>query len=190
MVISQAEAASALRDVDQTTARTIEMRAYRHASPHLVLWGLLWIVGYVLMGLLPIERWGLVWLPIDLIGVIGSMILGFRSRAAAGQAAKAAYPAPGPLAISLLFIGLFMAAVYLVFAPTTPEPYLVLPALLLGLIYVVTGSWQMQRLAWVGAAVFLLTIAGFLFMKPWLSFWIAGVGGGGLVLGGLWMRKA
>ena len=189
MVISQAEAASALKEVEETTARIVEMHAYRNASPHLILWGLIWIAGYVLTGLVPIEQWAMVWLPLDLIGIVGSMILGFRARAVARGHANAAHPSPGPLAVSLLFVGLFMGAVYAVFAPTTPEPFLVFPGLLLGLIYVVAGAWRMQRLAWVGAIIFALTLVGFVFFRPWLSFWIAAVGGGGLVLGGLWMRK-
>jgi hypothetical protein len=94
------------------------------------------------------------------------------------------------MAVTMLFVTLFACAVYVVFAPTRPEPFLVLPALLLGLVYVVAGVWKMQRLAWIGAAVFLLTMAGYLLLQPWLSFWIAGVGGGGLILGGLWLRRA
>ena len=187
MAISRAEAADALREVDQATARTQEMRAYRYASPHLILWGLLWAVGYGLSGLVRPDQWGLVWLPVDAVGVLGSIMIGFRSRTA--TAGRGGYPEAGKLAITLLFVGLFMAAVFVVFAPARPEPYLVFPGLLLGLIYVVAGIWKMQRLAWIGAAVFGLTLAGFAFLAPWLSFWMAAVGGGALVIGGLRLRK-
>ena len=34
-----------------------------------------------------------------------------------------------------------------------------------------------------------VTMAGFVYAKPWLPFWIAAAGGGGLILGGLWMRR-
>ena len=30
---------------------------------------------------------------------------------------------------------------------------------------------------------------GFVYAKPYLPFWIAASGGGGLILGGLWMRR-
>jgi hypothetical protein len=189
MSMSPAEAATALREVDETTARTVAMKGYRHVSPHLLLWGAIWVIGYVLMGLEPRQQWGWVWLPLDLLGMVGSAILGSLARAAARSGRGSTDLPPGPLLVSLLFVGLFMAAVYIVFAPTATEPYLVLPPLVLGLVYVVAGAWRMQRLAWIGAAVFLLTMVGFLFFKPWLSFWIAAVGGGGLVLGGLWLRK-
>jgi hypothetical protein len=94
-----------------------------------------------------------------------------------------------PLMVTMLFIALFIICAYAVFAPTTSDPYLVFPALVLGLVYVVAGAWRMPRLAWIGAAVFVATMVGFLFFRPMLAYWIAAVGGGGLVLGGLWLRK-
>lgn len=188
MAISPAEAASALRDVEAATARTVEMRAYGYASPHLILWGLIWIAGYGLMGRLPQEDWGWLWLVLDSIGGGGSALLAYRARIAS-RGGGAAAPSVCSLLIALFFVAMFIAAVYVVFAPTRPEPYLVFPALVLGLVYVVAGIWKLRRLAWIGAAVFVLTLAGFLLLKPWLAYWLAAVGGGGLVLGGLWLRK-
>lgn len=191
MPISQAEAAIALRDVERTTARAQEMRAYSYASPHLLLWGAIWVVGYLAMGFAPRELWGAIWVPLDLAGAAGSALLAARAKARASAAAVASGAfSPVALLVALSFTALFVVSVFAVFAPTRPEPYLVFPALVLGLVYVVAGAWKMPRLAWVGAAVFLLTMAGYVLMKPWLSFWIAAVGGGGLVIGGLWLRKA
>src|SRR4051794_35989275 len=67
MVISSSEAAAALRDVAQTDRRTRVSGAYHVASPHLILWGLIWVAGYSGCGLMPAEQWGLVWLPLILI---------------------------------------------------------------------------------------------------------------------------
>ena len=35
----------------------------------------------------------------------------------------------------------------------------------------------------------MLSLIGFFFLQPWLAYWLAGVGGGGLVLG-VWLRRA
>jgi hypothetical protein len=189
MNMSPTEAASALREVDETTARTVAMKGYRNASPHLMLWGAIWILGYVLMGIEPKQNWGWVWLPLDLVGVVGSAVIGSRMRSAVGAGVSPSSLPLAPLMVTMLFIALFIVSAYAVFAPTTSEPYLVFPALVLGLVYVVAGAWRMPRLAWIGAAVFVATMVGFLFFRPMLPFWIAAVGGGGLVLGGLWLRK-
>jgi hypothetical protein len=188
MTMSRAEAASALREVDQATARAVAMSGYRQASPHLILWGLIWAVGYALMRVVPTGQWGLIWLPLDALGIVGSAIVGARIRAARG-AQDAGAPRLAPLVISFLSVALFIGCVYAVFSPVTTEPYLVFPALVIGLVYVVLGVWRMPRLAWIGAAVFALTMAGFIYLTPWLTLWMAAVGGGGLILGGLWLRK-
>lgn len=190
MAISQTEAATALRDVERTTARATEMRAYSYASPHLLLWGVIWVLGYGAMGYSAPRDWGLIWAPLDLVGIAGSALIAARARArASAMAVESGAFSPAAMLIALLFTALFVVCTFTVFAPDRPEPYLVFPALVLGLVYVVAGAWKMQRLAWIGAAVSTLAMVGYLLMTPWLGYWIAAVGGGGLILGGLWLRK-
>jgi hypothetical protein len=188
MAITRAEAADALRDVERTTERTHVLRGYRHASPHLILWGAIWVLGYAAMGVLPQEQWGWVWLGLDLVGVAGSATIA--GRAGGGLAAEAGRgPGMAAMFAVMVFIVLFVVATYTVFAPRGPESYLVFPALVLGLVYVAAGAWKMPRLAWVGAAVFALSMAGYFLARDSLAFWLAAVGGGGLILGGLWLRR-
>jgi hypothetical protein len=191
MTISSTEAAQALRDIAQTDRRTRVSGAYHVASPHLILWGLIWAAGYTLSGLTPPERWGLVWLPLIAVGVIGAVVLGMR--AGGGQRregiGKAGFSAGRTVTLALA-IGLFIGSVYIVFQPASPLPYLVFPALITALIYVLLGALLgLPRYTAIGAAMFLVTMAGFLYAQPLLPFWIAAAGGGGLILGGLWMRK-
>jgi hypothetical protein len=192
MVISSTEAAAALRDIAQTDRRTRVSGAYHVASPHLILWGLLWAVGYAGCGVLPPEKWGLVWLPLILIGVLGATLLGMRAGAgSSGGAAsgKIGFDVGKSLMLALA-IGAFMGSVYYVFQPVTPLPYLVFPALITALVYVMLGGlFGLPRYVAVGATMFLVTMIGFIYAKPYLPFWIAAAGGGGLIVGGLWMRK-
>jgi hypothetical protein len=48
----------------------------------------------------------------------------------------------------------------------------------------------MRRFVGIGLAIFAASLIGAMFFQPWLCFWLAGVGGGGLVLGGLWLGRA
>jgi hypothetical protein len=187
MDISRADAATALREVDETQIRTLQARGYRHASPHLIWWGLIWAIGYASCGVLSAEQWGPLWLGFDLVGMAGSVVIGVRS---ASQPGFTAGGTPWKILLAAVFVGLFVVATYRLFAPTTVEPFIAFPAILIGLIYVLVGIWTMPRLAWVGVTIFLLAMIGFLFFKPVLPFWIAAVGGLGLILGGLWMRRA
>jgi hypothetical protein len=191
MVISSTEAAEALRDIAQTDRRTRVSGAYHVASPHLILWGLIWAVGYTGSGLTPPEQWGLVWLPLIAIGVVGAIALGMRAgaRREPGTSGAAGFSA-GKSAMLAMAIGVFMGSVYFVFQPATPLPYLVFPALITALIYVLLGALLgLPRYTAIGAIMFVVTMIGFVYAKPMLPFWIAVAGGGGLILGGLWMRK-
>lgn len=188
MEITRSEAAAALQDVERMQARGMEMRGYRIAGPHLILWGAIWAVGYGLMAVRPQSEWGLIWLPLDAIGIAVSIVgLGAGSYS---RERKGAGGMGWRMMIGILFVALFMAATYTVFAPATPMPMIVFPGMVVGMIYVAAGLAWMTRLAWIGASIFLLTIVGFLLFQPWLLWWMAVVGGGGLALGGLWLRKA
>jgi hypothetical protein len=190
MTISSTEAAEALRDIAQTDRRTRVSGAYHVASPHLILWGLIWAAGYGLSGVTPPEKWGLVWLPLIAIGVVGAVALGMRAGAGRKAGASGVGFSVGKSMTLAAAITLFIGSVYFVFAPVSPLPYLVFPALITALIYVLLGGLLgLPRYVAIGAVIFVVTMIGFVYAKPLLPFWIAAAGGGGLILGGLWMRR-
>ena len=184
MVISRDEAEAALSEIERTTFRGEALRSYRFAGPILMLWGVIWAIGYVAMGLLPVRQWGFIWLPLDFVGVAATILM---SRKAPGGVKGAG----GWRALAvILMVGAFSGAVYVVFQPTSPGPFLAFPGLLAGMIYGVFGIWRMTRYIWIGAAVFAATLIGFFCFPVGLAFWMAAAGGGGLILAGLWLRRA
>jgi hypothetical protein len=188
MSLSSGQAAAALDDIERTERRTQAATSYSIASGYLILWGLVWIAGYGACAMLPPERWGLPWLPLIALGTLGSTWLGMRARGTGKGAARNA-----PFAQSAIMgaaIMVFIAAVYYVFQPTSPLPYLVFPSLVAGLVYTLAGAVaRMPRFVWIGAAIFVLTLAGYALAPQWSALWAAAAGVG-LVLGGLWLRKA
>lgn len=187
MGISRTEAASALTDIERTAGRSRELKGYQIAGPILMVWGVVWAIGYSAMGLLPVERWGLVWLPLDVVGLAATVLLSRRPRMN-GQAGKVGMGwrmGVGVLAVLAFFVG-----TYTVFQPTTIEPAIVYPGLVTGLVYTMVGVAYMPRFLWIGAGVFVASLVGHFLFQPWLAFWMAAVGGGGLILAGLWLRRA
>jgi hypothetical protein len=185
-MITENEAADSLRDVERVSRRTHVASAYALASPHLILWGLVWVAGYTGTGLTAPERWGWVWLPGIVAGSIGSAILG--RRAVRSGTAKAGGSTTGRSFLMALIIMLFMGSVYLVFKPTSMLPYLVFPALIMALTYARVGTFGLPRFTWIGAGVFAAVMLGYLLAPALMPFWLAAAGGGGLILGGVWMR--
>jgi hypothetical protein len=184
MSVSPDQAAAALHDIDCTERRTQVAKGYSIASPYLILWGFVWIAGYGASAVVAPEHWGLIWLPLAVIGGIGSGWVGSRATGTAHQ---------GAFSQSLLLAAatfLFIASVYYVFRPASPLPYLVFPSLIAGLVYTLAGALtRMTRFVWIGAGIFLVTMTGFIAAPDYMAIWVAIAGGGGLLLGGLWLRK-
>ncbi len=83
----------------------------------------------------------------------------------------------------------FIAATYLVMRPNTTAQYEVYPALVVGLAYVLAGLIAgARRYVMIGALVFCLALAGYFLLGSLLPYWLAVVGGGGLIAGGLWLK--
>jgi hypothetical protein len=187
MSISAGQAAAALQEIERTELRTRVSGGYQAASPHLILWGCVWAVGYAGCGLAPPAKWGLVWLPLILLGTLGSAWFGRR----AGMArTDASHGAGGWRSVAMAgTIALFMGSTFFVFRVTNPLPYLVFPALVTGLVYTLAGLLApLPRFAWIGATIFVVTLGGYVAAPALTPYWIAIAGGGGLMLGGLWLR--
>ena len=61
MPMSQDEAAAALKEIEQTGNHVRELHAYAGASPHFMIWGLVWMFGYAMTEFMPDLRnlfWG------------------------------------------------------------------------------------------------------------------------------------
>lgn len=187
MGISRNEAASALTDIERTAGRSRELKGYQIAGPILMVWGVVWAIGYSAMGLLPVERWGVIWLPLDVAGLAATVLLSRRPRVngKTGQAGMGWRIGVGSLAVVA-----FYAATLTLFRPTSVDVGLAYPGVVTGLIYAMVGLAFMPRFLWIGAGVFAASLVGYFLFQPWLAFWMAAVGGGGLVLSGLWLRRA
>lgn len=192
-MVSRSEALASLNEADMIGRRVRLTVGYGVASPHLILWGIIWFAGYAACGMTDPSSWGVIWLPLVLAGAIAATLIGMRARAGAGAGAGArAVPAEGSGLRSItlsLATAAFFVSVYWVFRPAPLDAYLVFPALVTALIYVIIGSFGGTRFGWIGAGMFIVSMAGYLFLQPWLPFVIAVAGGGGLVLGGVWLRK-
>jgi hypothetical protein len=174
MGLSPQDALAALNDVEAADMRARASQANRAGAPYLILWGAVWVVGYVLSG------W--MWLGIGLAGFAAMFLLPRRrsdGRAFRGQT----------VAITTVAIWAFITATYWVMRPTEGDQYLIFPPLMVGLVYSLMGSVRRSRIMWVGMAVTVLSVIGYAFLRPVLPFYLAAVGGGGLILGGLWMRQ-
>ncbi len=179
MALSPQQAAEALRDVDLAQRRSSIFDGYQHAAPHFVLWGIIWAVGYGLTDFLPAHStaiWGAV-LPVGIIA--GGFV--------ASRGAKRGFGWRYGAIAATMFV--FFASAFFIMSPVTDRQVGAFIPLVVATIYVLMGIWAGPRLVVAGIAVAALTLVGFSLFSEHFYLWMAGVGGGSLVLAGIWLRQ-
>jgi len=178
MELSPQEAASALRDIETAQQRSATLRSYTLSSPHLVLWGLLWVVGYGLTDLFP-QHGRAIWAAIIAIGLVA----GFAATRQGGRRAGWRYGA-----VALTMIGFFFA-IFAVMSPVNGRQIAAVIPLALAAAYILLGISRGPRFIVTGVVIAALTLAGFFLLEQHFFLWMAGVGGAALILAGLWLRR-
>ena len=188
MSLTSKEAAESLSDVERASRRSAQAFGYSKGSPHLILWGLIWVAGYSATDFYP-HLANIIWAGLVLIGMAGSFLIG-----KATHPRDAASAAKGR-AVGLRMFGLvaivwvFMGATYSIMGPLHGMQPAAFPAILIGTLYCAAGLWAGLRYMVVGALVVVLTLAGYYLLSEHFLLWMAFIGGGALILAGLWFRQ-
>jgi hypothetical protein len=194
MPLSPNEAAQTLGEIARTEKRSAEAHEYANASPGFILWGLIWLAGYSGSYLLPnygFQRginW--LWFALTIAGVVGSHLIGRYQYRHQHPGKKAEGRAVG-LRFGMTFFAmfLFVVATFTIMRPVHPAAVGAFIPLLVSLAYAIWGIWRGLRFLYVGIAVAALTLGGFLYLREFFLLWMAFVGGGSLILVGLWLKK-
>ena len=182
--MSARQAAEALLDVQRTQRRFSILRGYEYGAPHFLLWGCIWIAGFASSYAFP-GRQGPIWWALDAFGILAGLLI-VRATPAGGMHAKRSWQYMAAAATMAAFI----IASYYVMAPLSGSQFAAFPALVMVLFYVLTGIWRGSRWIVVGSAVGMLTLLGYGLLREYFMLWMATVGGGTLLLTGVWMRRA
>jgi hypothetical protein len=188
MPVSHSEANLALADVARTRRRASRFLGYRRAGPHLQVWGLVWLLGYGLPAVLPGLSEGWTWTLLDIVGVTASIRLSLKTAGEEelpGLSRLASLRMMATFAVIFLFVGATLAVMH----PANPAAWRVYPALVLGAIYAAVGIYALPRFLVIAAVLAGASLLAFFLAPQVLSLVISLVGGGGLVLGGFWMRR-
>lgn len=194
MTLSRDEAAKALGEIEAAGGRVRSLTAYAYTAPYLILWGVGWMVADVctaLWGATPIGVW--IWPAVALgftaINVVMSLTQGTGAMPGDGVV-RNGLARWKPFATAMAG-ALFLVALLFVAAPLNGKQVHSVFGLFFGAVYVVMGLWMGWRLLVTGVAVFALTLVAF-YALPLGAGYLLFMGvivGGGLLLGGLWLRK-
>ena len=184
MTIRPEEALNTLHDINRAEQNSAAAYQYQKKAPHLFLWGLIWVVAYGATYVHP-SVW--TWPVLIVVGCAGSAWMGFRSRCSSGRAASRWGWRYGATFVALYF---FFFSFFRIFSPISNPQYGALFPLLVALWYALMGIWtSAYRMAVLGVVVGALSMGAYVWLSQYYLLWMAGVGGGALILGGFWLRK-
>lgn len=183
MEITREEAERALADIHQAMAQARRTIAYGGAPYYMMLWGVIWFLGYLGGQFLPGPQSGIAWLVLDLFGVVASIWIGYR------LSTRVRTPM-GPR-LGLLWLAMLVYGVLIVWIanPTSSNQLDLLISLVAMLGYVMSGIWIGARLSWVGLLVTALAVLGYFLLPAFFSLWMAVLGGGLIFGSGLYIQR-
>jgi hypothetical protein len=184
MTIESRDAAAALNDIEQVVRRVRQSTVYQLASLFMVMWGILVFAGNIASFLWP-RGAGLVWIGVYVVGIAGSFAVSTFSYSKTGIRAVDIRM----LLAYLLFIAFGAFCCWLGHFGV-PRQLGTFWAIYFMLAYVIAGLWIGHAFVAIGLSITALTLLGYFYAGAWFEPWMAVVNGGGLILGGLWMRRS
>jgi hypothetical protein len=182
-MIDSKQASEALNDIEEIVQRVRQSRIYNLASLMMIMWGVLVFAGNVASFLWP-RAAGDVWLAVNATGIAGSFAISVLD-----------YPRTGVrtfdirmLVAFLLFFAFGIFAGWL--GHFTPRQLGTFWPIYFMMVYTIAGLWVGYAFVAIGVGISVLTLIGYFFVCDWFEPWMAVVNGGGLILGGLWMRRS
>jgi hypothetical protein len=192
MDISQEQAEKSLSDIQEMMKRTRRKVSAGSGSLILIMWGMIWVVGFLSTQFLP-KYSGWIWLVLDLGGVGGSILAGYMS----SYRNPPVKHSDGKRLFWQIFFFWFILFGYIdiwivILWPVKPEQMIAFGCTVIMLAYVIVGLFFERFMLWLGLAVTALILLGyFLFLFGifhWFWVWMAFAGGGTLAGTGLYIR--
>ncbi|MCA1525925.1 hypothetical protein [Bradyrhizobium yuanmingense] len=183
-MIDSKQASEALTNIEDTVRRVRQSRIYEVSSLALLIWGVLAFVGNISGWLWP--GYGLyIWFAVYGVSAVGLIALGAYHRAKSRIRVF-----DGRYFLTFLLIAAFGIFVCY-FGQFTPRQQTAFWPIYIMLFYMMAGVWFGYAFLVIGATIVALTLIGYFYIPgPSLLLWMAAVNGGGLTLGGLWMRRS
>lgn len=182
-MIDSRQASAALDDINDVVQRVRQSRIYQAASLIIVMWGALVFAAYITNYAWPRQGYT-IWTVANLLGLLISVSMGVFINRRNGTPRF-----PIRSLTTFLLIGAFGVFCSLVLGHFGPRQMTVFWALYGMLFYAIAGLWFGYAFIVIAICTTVLTLIGYYYIGQVFLLWMAVVHGGGLIVGGLWMRR-
>ena len=178
------EALAAIRTMVQKTRRAISSSG---AYGFLIVWGIIWLLGFLGAQFLSVQVSGYSWIGLDVLGGILSAVLGIRM--GRGVRSSSATASGKRIGLFWLLLFLYCVAAIAVAWPADGRQLAVYIILFVMVGWLAMGLLLSFTSIWPGLIITALALIGF-FLLPGIFFlWMAILGGGGMIALGLYIRS-
>ena len=182
-MIDSQQASEALADIREIARRVRQSRIYNLASLLMIMWGALVFIANAASFGWP-RHAGYIWIAVNVVGLAGSFVVSAFTHSRTGVRTFDLRT----LMAFLLFFAFGMFACWL--GHFGPRQLGTFWPIYFMLMYTIAGLWVGKAFVAIGLSITALTLIGYFFVGPWFEPWMAVVNGGGLMLGGFWMRRS
>lgn len=181
-MIDSSEASQTLADIDDIAQRVRQSAIYNVASLIMILWGVLVFAGNIATWRWPWQGYH-IWISVDVVGVLGTFAV-----------SAFMFPRTGVRSFNIRMLVaylLFLAFGYFCsrLGHFTPREEGTFWPIYFMLFYSIAGLWFGYAFIAIGVGITALTLVAYFYVGAAFPLWMAFINGGGLILGGLWMRR-
>lgn len=190
MTLNREDAEQALAEIGEARGRFYRAQGYGDFAPFLILWGVIWLVANSVADLAP-QYVALAWGIGNIGGIAISMILGVRlvARWRARGESKASRPIGLRIGLSWSVAVAAFVCIGVIVGPLDGRQANAAISIFWAFVYMGAGIWIGWRLAAIGVVIAATVLGAYLLLEQYYFLAIGLVAGGGLILGGLWLRR-
>lgn len=187
MNITPTEAEEALAAIQAMMQKTRRVISSSGAYNFLILWGIIWLLGFLNSQFLPNKTASYVWMGLDILGGILSAAIGIRLN----RGVRTSSPNISGKRIAFFWLLLLL---YCVFAVAIAWPVDGKQLAMFIILFVTVGWIAMGLLlsfasAWWGLTLLGLSLIGYFLLPDIFYLWMAFLGGGGMIALGIYVRN-
>lgn len=189
MTLDKSQAAQALADIDRSQRYSSSLYSYGRAAPYLIVAGLMWLVADLLMQFSPFSKtW--IWPVVSLIGTMAFFAVATLQTRPEGRVGAPTRPGLfGRIVVVWLAVFAFMVATFAIYGLQDGRQQHSFIGVFFGCLYVAVGVFMGWRMVAIGMALTALSLFGFYAVHEYYLAYMGVVGGGALILSGLWLRR-
>ncbi|TFG49950.1 MAG: hypothetical protein E4H33_01190 [Anaerolineales bacterium] len=187
MDVSPQEAQKALDAIETMMKKARRAISNSGAYVFLIIWGFVWLFGFSANHFFSGKNAGYVWMVLDILGGILSVVMGIRL----GQVVRSASGGKTGQRIGWfwLLLAVYCMLLLLVAAPADMKQRSMIIVIFVMIGWMAMGLLLSSASVWWGLAITALALIGYYLLPGIFYLWMAVLGGGGMVTLGFFIRK-